>query len=53
MERHLPDVHAYADNTQQYISFNADSSAEQPATVEAMQNCIADIRKWILQDRLS
>lgn len=53
MERHLPDVHAYADNTQQYISFNADSSVEQSAAVEAMQNCIADIRKWILQDRLS
>jgi len=52
IERHLPDVHTYADDTQLYISFNADSSAEQSAAVEAMQNCIADIREWLLRDRL-
>ena len=34
------------------ISFNADSSAEQSAAVEAMQNCIVDIREWLLRDRL-
>lgn len=44
IERHLPDVHAYAEDTQLYISFNAGSSAEQSAAVEVMQNCIADIR---------
>ena len=53
IERHLPDVHTSADDTQLYISFNADSSAEQSAAVEAMQSCIADIRVlWMLQDRL-
>ena len=35
-----------------YISFNADSRAEQSAALSAMQNCTADIRKWMLQDRL-
>ena len=45
IERHLPDVHTYADDTQLYdISFNAASSVEPESTaVEAMQNCIADI----------
>jgi len=38
IDRRLPDVHAYADDTQLYISFNADFSAEQSAAVEAMQN---------------
>ena len=52
IERHLPAVHTYADDTQLYISFNADSSAEQSTAVEAMQNCIADIREWMLRDRL-
>ena len=51
-ERHLPAAHTYADDTQLYISFNADSSAEQSTAVEAMQNCIADIREWMLRDRL-
>ena len=52
IERHLPDVHTYADETQLYISFNADSRAEQSAALSAMQNCIADITKWMLQNRL-
>ena len=48
IERHLPDVHTYADDTQLYISFNAASSVEQSTATEAMQNCIADIRQWML-----
>ena len=28
IEHHLRDVHSYADDTQLYISFNADSSTE-------------------------
>ena len=45
-------MHTYADDTELYISFNADSRAGRLAALSAMQNCIADIRKWILQDRL-
>ena len=55
-ERDQPDVHTYADDTcisPQEISFNADSSAEKSAAIErAMQNCVADIREWMLRDRL-
>ena len=46
------DVHTYADDTELYISFNADSRAGRSAALSAMQNCIANIRKWMLQDRL-
>ena len=52
IERHLPNVHAYADDTQLYISFNANSNDDQLAAVQAMQSCVADIRKWMLSDRL-
>ena len=45
-------MHTYADDTEFYISFNADSKAGRSAALSAMQNCIADIRKWMLQDRL-
>jgi hypothetical protein len=32
----LPDAHAYADDTQLYVSFNANSRDDQSAAVEAM-----------------
>ena len=52
VEHHLPDVHTYADDTQLYVSFSADSGSEQSAALGAMQSCIVDIRNWMLQDRL-
>ena len=51
VESHLPEVHAYADDTQLYISFKPDSE-NQSAAIEAMQKCIADIRRWMLSVRL-
>ena len=52
LERHLPDAHAYADDTQLYLSFRPDSDAEQVAAVDTMQRYIEDIRRWMLNDRL-
>ena len=49
---YIPDVYTFADDTQLHISTNVVSSIEQSTAVEAMQNCIADIRQWMLQDRL-
>ena len=51
MERHLPQVHAYADDTQLYIAFKPDPEHAANA-VAAMQACIVDIRRWMLTDRL-
>ena len=52
LEHHLPDVHAYVDDTHLYISFKPDSSAEQSKALIALENCIDDIKRWMLTDKL-
>ena len=51
VEFHLPKVHAYADDTQLYISFKPDGSATETDAVDALQACIRDIRSWMVQDK--
>ena len=51
VERHLPEVHAYADDTQLFIAFKPEPEHATNA-VAAMQACITDIRKWMLMDKL-
>ena len=52
VKRHFPDVHAYADDNQLYISFKPDSSASELETVTALQDCILDIKTWMTADKL-
>ena len=40
VKAHLPDVRAYADDTQLYLSFNAGSEDNQTEAVDAAQECI-------------
>ena len=50
---HLPQAHAYADDTQLYLSFSPDSTTNQADAVVAMErSCILDIRTWMLTDKL-
>ena len=43
------DYHIYADDTQIYCSFNAESLDE---VLESLNNCISDIRSWMITNRL-
>ena len=52
IKNHLPDAHAYADDTQLYISFKPNSSTSELEAVTALQNCIADIKTWMAVDKL-
>ena len=48
----LPPVHAYADDTQLYLSFFAITIDDQTSSLSAMEHCISDIRSWINHDKL-
>ncbi|CAB4035957.1 Hypothetical predicted protein, partial [Paramuricea clavata] len=52
IEKHLPDAHCFADDSQPYLAFKPDSYMEQNKALAAMENCIRDIRSWMRNDRL-
>jgi hypothetical protein len=45
-------VHAYADDTQLYLSFKPDGATNELDVICALQNCIKDIRTWMTVDKL-
>ena len=51
MKRHLPDVHAYADDNHLCISFKPGSSASELEAVTSLQGCILDIKTWMTADK--
>ena len=51
-KRHLPEAHAYTDDTQLYLSFQQDSAMSQADAVNALHSCIKDIRTWMIVDKL-
>ena len=52
IERHLPNSHCYADDSQIYLSFKPDDLSSQQDAITVMQNCIDDIRSWMEHDKL-
>ena len=52
IKHHLHIIHCYADDSQVYISFSPNDRAEQLAVVRNMEDCIRDIRSWMLNNDL-
>lgn len=52
IKNHLPDAHAYADDTQLYLSFKPDSAMSEFDAVHSLQSCIKDIKTWMTVDKL-
>ena len=50
--KHLPDAHAYADDSELYLSFKPDSQVSQDEALDAMERCVDDIRTWMIVDKL-
>ena len=51
VSRYLPSIHCYADDTQLYLAFSPNTPAADSA-VQAMRDCIMDLRNWMINDRL-
>ena len=52
IERHLPQVHCFAVDAQLYLSFRAGDDNAQDVALRAMEECIRDSRKWLIDGRL-
>ena len=49
---HLFCTHAYADDTQLYLSFKPVTTSSQSDAVDAMERCVSPIRCWMIKDKL-
>ena len=47
-ERHLPQVHCFAGDTQLILSYRADEDNAQDVALRAVKECIRDIRNWLI-----
>ena len=52
IEQHLPNAHCYADDHQIYLSFKPVNQTSQEEALHVIQNCVKDVRKWMLVNKL-
>ena len=48
----LPEVHCFDDDSRLYLSFKPGDAKAQDEAVATMENCIRDLRTWMLRDKL-
>ena len=52
IKSHLSSTHSYADDIQLYLSFRPLESTCEAEALDAMEHCIADVRSWLISDKL-
>ena len=52
IENHLPEAQGYADDHQVYLSFRPTSSSNQKDAISAIENCVSDLRSWMISNKL-
>ena len=52
IKSHLPSAHSYADDTPLYLSFRPLEGTNEAEVLDAKENCIADVRSWMISDKL-
>ena len=53
IKSHLPSAHSYADDAQLYLSFRPLEGTCEAEALDAMKNCITDVRSWMINDKLN
>ncbi len=52
IHKHIENVHGYADDHQLYLAFSTNSLLSQQAAITCMENCLSDVKTWMLQYKL-
>ena len=52
VSKDFPSVHCYADDTQLYLAFSPVVQGRDEAVLNAMGDCMHDLRNWMIEDRL-
>ncbi len=52
IHRHIDNVHGYADDHQLYLAFSPDTLMSQQEAITCMENCLVDVKTWMLQYKL-
>ncbi len=52
VRKHNMSYHLYADDTQLYLSFDSKVPSAGPEAIARLESCIADIRQWMLVNKL-